>query len=882
MDLTPERWQEAARIYELVVDRDPATRAAILSEACAGDEALRQVVESLLSQESADVVVDRPVWATAAPLFDHGPGLHPGESLGPYRIEGPLGAGGMGQVFRATDTRLNRRVAIKVLQSGVALDQQMRARFAREARAVAALTHPHICTLYDVGSHDDVDFIVMEHLEGETLASRLERGQLPPDETLTCAVEIASALDHAHRLGIIHRDLKPGNVMLTASGAKLLDFGLAKFRPSADAATAGVDATRAETVPGPPAPAVFDRTESDDAHVTRGGAILGTVRYMAPEQIGGMDVDARSDLFSFGAVLFEMLTGKRAFEGDSVTSVRAAIMEREPPPVSSLQPQVPPALDDVVRTCLVKDRRNRYQTAADVLSALKRVIDDNSARARPRPTWRWAAAALVALVAISTWLVTGLFERRSTAPVASQIRSIAVLPLEDLSGDASQEYFAEGMTEQLITDLVTIGRLRVISRTSVMQYRGTSKPIPTIARELGVDGIIEGSIVRSTDKARITAKLIDGSSGAVLWVQAFERDLRDVLALQREVARALASKVDISLTPPEQARLARAPSVDPEVHRLVLLGRHHTARATEEDLRKAVQSFDLAIARDASNAMAHAGLAEAYMGLSGYYVPPRQVMPNAKRAAETAIALDESLADAHAALGFIHLVYDWDGPAAASALQRALDLNPSLATARLHYAAYLTTQARYDQAVDEIMKAVEFDPVSIRTNTIATSLLLFARRYEEAIELARRGLEFEPRSAFALAFQGVAYAQLRRFDEAVDNMNKAVRLDSSGTILALQALVLGVAGRKAEAKAVTERLEESAKHAYFCPYEIATAYVTLGDPDTAHRWFQKGVEERADCMAWLGVEPWIEPFRIDPRYTRLLQEIGLDPSAKAR
>ena len=880
MNLTPERWQQIARIYELAVEHDVATRDRFLSEACAGDEALRREVDSLLRHEAAEVIVDRPVWATAAPMFNDDPHLLPGTTLGPYRIEGPLGAGGMGEVFHGTDTRLHRRVAIKVLRGGAALDEQMRARFGREARAVAALTHPHICTLYDVGCHNQVDFLVMEYLDGETLAARLVNGPLSLDLALVYANEIASALDHAHRHGIIHRDLKPANVMLTASGAKLLDFGLAKFRPAPGEGLA--DATRADTILGTSRDGAFEHSESDDGHMTREGAILGTLRYMAPEQIDRPDVDARSDLFSFGAVLYEMLTGKRAFDGNNATGVRIAILEHEPPPVSACQPLLPAPVDDIVRRCLAKDRDQRWQTADDVLHELMRVSDTRSSdRTHTRQPWRWIAAILAfAIAGLSAWLFTGGFPHGLTTPPTSQIRSIAVLPLEDLSGDQGQEYLAEGMTEQLIAELATIGGLRVISRTSMTQYRGTRKPVPAIARELQVEGIIEGAIVRATDKVRITAKLIEGVSGKVLWAQTFERDLRDVLALQRDVARAITGKVDITLTPPEQARLANARPVDPDVHRQVLLGRHHAARATEEDLRKAIQYFDVAVARDPANAMAHAGMAEAYMELSGYYMPPRQAMSNARRAAETALRLDGSLADAHAVLGFIHLVYDWDGPAAEKALLRALDLNPTLATARLNYAAYLTTQARHDQAVREITRAVEFDPVSIRTNATATSLLLFARRYDEAIELARKGLEFEPNSGFALAFQGVAYAEKGRFVEAVDNMERAAQLDHSPTIKSLQAHVLAVAGRKDEARRLIRQVEESTKNEYFCPYEIGAAYVSLGDADTACRWFRRGVEERADCMAWLGVEPWIDSFRLDPRYAGLLREIGLDPSSR--
>ena len=346
------------------------------------------------------------------------------------------------------------------------------------------------------------------------------------------------------------------------------------------------------------------------------------------------------------------------------------------------------------------------------------------------------------------------------------------------------------------------------------------------------------------------------------------------------MARAITREVGITLTPQEQARLASARTVDPEVHLQVLLGRHHAAKATEEGLRKAVQYFDVAIARDPDNALAHSGLAEAYTGLNGFYMDPREAMPKAKRAVETALRLDDSLADAHAALGFIHLAYDWDGPATEKELLRALDLNPTLATARLMYAAYLTSQARYDDAVGEIRRAVDLDPMSPRTHTFGTLFLMFARRYDEAIELARKGLEFEPNSGFILAFQGAAYAQQGRFTEAVGNLQRAVQLDKSPTIRALQAHVLAVAGQKAEAQRLVKQIEDDTKDRYFCPYEIGTVYVSLGDQDAANDWFRKGVEGRADCMAWLGIEPWIDPFRLDPRYPVLLRDIGLAPNAR--
>ena len=879
MKLTPERWQQIARIFELAVEVAPASRDEFLSNSCANDDGLRREVESLLRQDDASVVLDRPVWQTAAPLFDDSFSLGPGTTLGPYRIETLLGAGGMGEVFAATDTRLHRRVAVKVLPGGVAEDQEVRARFAREAEAVAALTHPHICTLYDIGRHDNVDFLVMEYLEGDTLAARLAEGPLPFGRALVYAKEIASALNHAHSQGIIHRDLKPANIMLTGGGAKLLDFGLAKFRTAPGRGLVEADETRSGIVARPPARTVMDPIS--DSHLTRGDAILGTIRYMAPEQITGHEVDARTDLFSFGAVLFEMLTGKRAFDGGNVAGVLVAVLEREPPSVSSIQPPVPPAIDAITRRCLAKDPDARWQKAGDLLRELERVSETtNAERTRTRASWQWVAAIVLAAIAgLSSWLFTGL-QDRSPASTVGEIRAIAVLPFEHLSNDPGQDYFADGMTEQLIANLAAISGLRVISRTSVMYYKNARKPVPTIARELQVDGIIEGTVIRAGENVRLTAKLIRGVSGEVLWVQNFERDLRDVLTLQHEVVRAIATEVGINLTPQEQVRLTTARPLNPDALNQVLLGRYHTAKATEEGLRKGVQYFDVAISMDPGNALAHAGLAEAYAGLNGFYMDPQVVMPKAKQAVETALRLDESLADAHATLGYIHLVYDWDGPSAEKEFLRALDLNPTLAMARLWYAAYLTSQARYDDAVGEIRRAVELDPMSIRTHTFGTLYMMFTRRYDEAIELARRGLEFEPNSAFTLAFQGVAFAEQRRFTEAIGNLQRAVQLDKSPTIRALQAHVLAVAGQKAQAQELVRQLEDETRDRYFCPYEIGTVYVSLGNQDTATEWFRKGVKGRADCMAWLGIEPWLDPFRSDPRYKPLLRQIGLTPSER--
>jgi TolB-like protein/tetratricopeptide (TPR) repeat protein len=703
------------------------------------------------------------------------------------------------------------------------------------------------------------------------------------DEALTYSIEIASALEHAHSHGVVHRDLKPANIMLTAGGTKLLDFGIAKFPPVPKLCTPDGEVTHDAAPPTIGERTEHEHLERDDVSVTRDGTILGTIRYMSPEQIKGYEVDARSDLFSFGAVVFEMLTGRRAFDGDSAASLRAAVLDHEPPPVSSLQPLVPPAMDDLVRRCLAKNANERWQTASDVTRELKEVFASIGQARTHQPAKRvgWVAGILVGTIAgLALWLLPSALRSPSRRPAPGQIRSLAVLPLDNVSGDPEQEYFADGITEQLIFDLAKVGRLRVISPASVNHFKHLRTPVTTVARELQVDGIIEGSVSRAGNKVAITVRLIRGVTGEIMWAQSFERELRDVLILQNDVARTITSKVDITLTPDQQARLATARPVDPEVHRQVLLGRHHAAQATEEGLQKAIQYYNVAIVNDPANASAHAGVAEAYTELAGFYLDPREAMPKAKRAAETALRLDDSLAQAHAALGYVHLVYDWDGPAARKALLRALDLNPTLAIARLNYAAYLSTQARDDEAVREVRHAVDLDPLSIRTHAFGTVLLLFTRRYDEAIELARKGLEFEPNSGFTMAFQGVAYAQQGRFEEAVANVERAAQLDNSLTILALKAQVLAIAGRKEQARQVIRKVQDAAKHRYFCPYEIACVYVSLGDRDTAFDLFRKGTDERADCMAWLGVEPWVDPFRADPRYGSLIREIGLTPHAR--
>ena len=774
-----------------------------------------------------------------------------GETFGRYHVVDAIGAGGMGVVYRAHDPTLDRDVALKLLHVEALDSAAARERFLREARALSHLNHAHICTVYEIGEADGRTFIAMEYVKGQQLSTVIPRNGLPIETVLRYGAQIADAIGHAHEHGIVHRDLKSANVVVTPeSSVKVLDFGLARHLERD-----------------------LEGTMPTQAGMTEPGVVMGTPGYMAPEVLVGQPADERADIWALGVILHEMASGTLPFAGPTPLEFASSILKESPAPLPT---GVSPILRGIVRRCLAKEPGQRYQAAGEVRAALEAVAAEPASAVRPsRPMSRRAggvAAGVIAAALIAAVVVTKGGWRQEVP-----IRSVAVLPLENLSGDPDQEYFADGMTEQLTADLSSIAMLRVISRTSAMQYKKARKPLSDIARELNVDAVVEGSVVRAGERVRINARLIRAATEDTLWARSYERDLRDVLALQSEVANSIAGEVGVTLTSQEQVRLASARPVDPEAHRLVLLGRFQANQGTEEGLKKAIQQFDLAIARDPGYASAYAGLAEAYMGLSSFYVHPRDAMPKAKAAALSALKLDASLADAHAALGYIHLIYDWDGPAAARELQRAIQLNPSLSTARLNYAAYLSTQGRHDEGVLEIRRAVELDPLSLRAHADGASLLLFARRYDEAIELARKGLELDSNFAFGLAFQGLAYVEQGRFQEAISNLQKAALLDKSPTILALAAHVHAAAGQKGEAERLIHEVEEGARHRYFCPYEIGAAYVTLGDHDTAVKWFRKGVEDRADCMAWLGVEPWIDSFRSDPRYAELLRDVGLAP-----
>ncbi len=772
----------------------------------------------------------------------------------------------MGEVWKARDTRLGREVAVKVLPAEFSADAERLRRFEREARAASALNHPGILTVHDVGVQDGMPYVVTELLEGETLREVIEGAALSPRRAGEYAIQIAQGLAAAHEKGIVHRDLKPENLFVTRDArVKILDFGLAKLvLPETESG----GQTKAPTLTA----------------ATEPGVVMGTVGYMSPEQVRGRPADPRSDIFSFGAVLYEMLSGRRAFRGDSAVETMGAILREEPAAISAASPDVPPAFERIVRRCLEKAADQRFQSARDLAFALSETMSSPAASSRERP-WSSgkllfaAAAGILAVGAVALFLAVraGGSSPRALARAAHPIASLAVLPLQNLSNDPEQEYFSDGMTDELITKLARIGALRVISRTSVMSYKGTKKPLTAVASELGVDAVIEGSVLRSGDKVRITAQLIHGATDRHLWAESYQRDLRDVLSMQSEVARAIAGEIAAKLTPQEQKRLAAARPVDPEAHELYLKGRYELNKQTEASLRKAIEDFRKAIEKDPGFAPAYAGLADSYSFLRSTYAAPKDVMPQAREAARRALELDDTLAEAHLSMGLTLFFYDFDWPGAEKELKRAIELNPNLAEARDAYATFLAGMNRSAEAVAEIERARRLDPLSLLILSDAAWVYYCVRQYDRAIEESRKAIELDPNFWPGHAFLGLAYEKTGHFAEAVEELEKARRLDDSPTIYELLGGAYAAWGKKEEAKKVLTELTERSSRRYVCPYEVATIYAGLGEKDAAFEWLDKAVEARADCVPWIKPDPKTDPLRSDPRYAALLRRIGLTP-----
>lgn len=782
--------------------------------------------------------------------------LQPGKRLSHYRLVDKIGEGGMGVVYEAEDVRLRRRVALKVLPSELVGNQERKARFLREARAAAAVTHPNIATIYEVDETDGLPFLAMELIEGNTLRAILEQGSLTIPQALRYAREVADGLARAHEARIVHRDLKPENILIDSDGRpKILDFGLAKIlREEEEDPSPGQ--TQASTLTG---------------EMTRQGTIMGTAAYMSPEQARGEAVDLRSDLFSFGVILYEMVTERVPFKGKTPMDTLAAIIGREARPASDLNAKVPAQLERILVRCLEKDPGNRYQSTADLVHELRQVSGTASPRPiahrvfRPlRKRWGWIAAALAVVPAL---LLLSYLRPFIVSP--PRIESIVVLPLENQSGDPNQEYFADGMTEALINELGRIGALRVISRTSAMRFKGSEQTLPEIAEALNVDAVLEGSVVRVGNRLGITARLIEPASDQQLWSESFERNIRDVLTLRNEIARTIAREIRVKLTSREQENLERAQEVDPRVYDEYLRGWYAvTNKWSREGADEAIEHFNRALALDADFAPAHAGIVLAYgLAVAGY--PSEQVIKEAIPAAARALELDDSLGEVYAALGNIKFLResDWIGPE--QEYRRALERSPNSMWVHRYYSFYLILSGRNDEGIEHARRAVELDPLTPTTNLNLGWAYMLSDRPDEAIEQHERTLELlreapDPLTEYWVHYQlTLDYLLAERYEEALENCDKA---DLYGVE---RVWIHYLAGRREEALELFGQLENQG------PFWMAVTYAVIEDYDQAFDWLERAYELRDPTLNWIKVTPFFDPMRSSPRYVDLLERAGI-------
>ena len=786
-------------------------------------------------------------------------------------------------MYRALDPRLGRQVAIKLLPEETAADPQSRERLRREAMAVAAIDHPYICKIFEIGEHGQALFLVMEYVSGETLDDRLRAGRLPLPEALRLAGEVAEALQEAHGRRFLHRDLKSANVMVTDHGhVKVMDFGLAK---RLDAVTAG-DQPAVDSV----------------GQLTVEGGIVGTPAYMSPEQVKGGPLDARSDLFSFGVMLAEMISGKHPFRHASVGETLAAVLH-EPP---DLGRAAPPAVAAVVLRLLEKDRQARYASAAEVRADLATLlsksgsgdtltvapitsavtspssavpssaapaVESASSRARPR-AW-WAAGVAVLGIGIAAYLFAG---RQPAAP-AGAIRSIAVLPLDNYSGDTAQDYFAEGMTDEITANLATISQLRVISRGSAMQFKGKDRPpTPEIGRRLNVDAVIEGSVSRSGERVRITAQLIDAREDKHLWAETFERSSRDVLSLQAELAGAIARAIDVRLTPTERSRLTSAKAVNPDAHDAYLRGRFFFNRPSDDNLQKAIALYEEAVKLSPGFSLAYSGLSDAYLwaGYNEGFITAAAARPKAKDAAERAVALDGQSAEAHTSLAVFKLFYDYDWPGCEREFRQAFSLNPNYAFAHDQFGMALTFQGRFAEAIAEGARAIELDPLSPQILVDATMPFIFQRDVKRAKALARRAMELDPAFFFPVMVEGWADLDAGHYRDALPALKRAQSLDAPPFVTAYLAFAYGLAGDRSSALAELAALRKTSADGSVLPFNLALVKLGLGDRAGALEGLEQAYGTNSQLMPWIGYDTMFDTLRSEPRFNALLKKVNLE------
>jgi serine/threonine protein kinase/Flp pilus assembly protein TadD len=827
-----------------------------------------------------------------------------------YRLLHSIGNGGMGEVYLAEDTRLERRVALKIMPAELVKDDRRLLRFEQEARAVSALNHPNIITLHEIGQNEAAHFIVTEFVEGETLRRRMARSRLELLEVLEIAVQAASALVAAHDAGIIHRDIKPDNIMLRPDGyVKVLDFGIAKLKETfSQQMNVKVDS---------------ENTSIRTPVKTEPGIIIGSPNYMSPEQARGLAVDERSDIFSLGVMLYEMVGGKRPFQGATVTDLIVAILTQEPKSILEASPEAPEKLDRILRKALTKKLDARYQSMKEMLVDLKRVkhrlefaagldvstppeasdspdiavhvktdsgvekktlemtntrmlsggrttMMDSRTLADTKKQQRLMLFALLTLMLIIA-SATAIYLLRKQ-PRA--IDSLAVLPFTNVSGDASTEYLSDGITESLINNLSRLPNLKVMSRNSVFQYKGKDVGAKDVGRALSVRAVLTGRVTQSNDSLLITLELIDARDDTQIWGERFVRRMADLASVQQEISSQISEMLQPQLSSEDRRRLAKPATENADAYQLYLRGRYHWNKRTPEAMNRGIEYFKQALEKDQQYALAYAGLADCYALLGEYgKLPMQESLPLAKDAAQKAIALDDALAEAHTSLAAVH-EYEWDWQSAEREYQLAIEMNPNYATAHHWYGIFLSSLARFDAAEPQLRKALELDPLSLIINTGLGRMYCGARRYDEALEQLKRTLEIEPNFAEAHFQLALAYEGKRMYAEAAKAFQTSVELFEDPTMKGWVAREYAVAGKHDEAQKILEELQTLAKQQYVSPYMIAIGYAALGDRNQAYEWLNRVADEKSYYVVWLKVDPIWDSFRAEPRFQDMLRRVG--------